>query len=87
MPGDVFPSAAIGTILGIGGFAGAMSSVVFSAVLPGYLIPLFGYTSLLFTLSFGYLAAVAVAAWLFGNFQPVVLAGEAESIATPAHYI
>ena len=87
MPADVFPAAAVGTILGIGGFAGAMSSVVFSAVLPGYLIPLFGYTPLLFTLSFGYLAAVAVAAWLFGDFQPVVLTREAESIPAPAHYI
>lgn len=87
MPGDMFPSSAIGTILGMGGFAGAMSSVVFSAVLPGYLIPLFGYTALLFTLSFGYLAAVAVAGWLFGNFQPVVLSGETEPVSSLSHYI
>jgi ACS family hexuronate transporter-like MFS transporter len=85
LPGDVFPASAIGTILGIGGFAGAMSSVVFSAVLPGYLIPIFGYTSLLFTLSFGYLAAVLVAAWLFGDFAPVRLTVETESIPRPVH--
>ncbi len=82
IPGDVFPSSAIGTVLGFGGFAGAMSSVVFSAVLPGYLIPLFGYTSLLFTLSFGYLAAVLVTAWLFGSFEPISLPGEIEPVTS-----
>ena len=87
LPGDVFPASAIGTILGIGGFAGAMSSVVFSAVLPGYLIPIFGYGSLLFTLSFGYVAAVLVAAWLFGDFGRVELNIEAAPVAAPAHYI
>jgi ACS family hexuronate transporter-like MFS transporter len=85
IPGDVFPSSAIGTVLGLGGFAGAMSSVVFSAVLPGYLIPSFGYTSLLLTLSFGYLAAVLVTAWLFGNFEPVSLAAELEPVRSSAH--
>jgi len=73
LPGDVFPASTVGTVLGLGGFAGSISSVVFSAVLPGYLIPLLGYTPLLVTLSFGYLAAVLVTAWLFGDFRPVEL--------------
>lgn len=69
-PGDVFPSAVVGTIQGLGGFAGGISSVVFSAVLPGYLIPRLGYTPMLVVLSFGYLAAVAVYAAAFGDFKP-----------------
>jgi len=73
-PGDVFPAAAVGTVQGLGGFAGAMSSVIFSAVIPGYLIPLFGYTPILIVLSFGYLAAVLVYATAFGNFNPVHIA-------------
>ena len=58
-----------------GGFAGAMSSVLFSALLPGYLVPLFGYTPLLITLSFGYLGAVFVTWKLFGRFEPVASGG------------
>ena len=70
-PGDVFPSTAVGTVQGLGGFAGGISSVIFSAVLPGYLIPHFGYTPMLVVLSFGYLVAVAVYSRAFGDFHPV----------------
>jgi MFS transporter, ACS family, hexuronate transporter len=70
-PGDVFPSAAVGTVQGLGGFAGGINSVIFSAVLPGYLIPRFGYTPMLVILSFGYLVATIVYAAAFGDFQPV----------------
>jgi ACS family hexuronate transporter-like MFS transporter len=80
-PGDVFPSAAVGRVQGLGGFAGGISSVVFSAVLPGYLIPLFGYTPMLVVLSFGYLAAVAVYATAFGDFQPVDTANSVERLS------
>jgi ACS family hexuronate transporter-like MFS transporter len=73
LPADVFPSSAVATVLGLGGFAGAMSSVVFSAVLPGYLVPIFGYTPLVVTLTCGYLCAVAVTWKTFGRFQPVPL--------------
>ena len=73
MPGDVFPSSAVATVMGVGGFAGAISSVIFSAVLPGYLIPIFGYTPLLLTLSSGYLAAYFTMRKLFGEFKMVTL--------------
>ena len=72
LPGDVFPSATLGTILGLGSFAGTMSSVFFSAIMPGYLIPLLGYRPLLLTLSFGYIAAVAIIHRHFGDFKPVM---------------
>jgi ACS family hexuronate transporter-like MFS transporter len=71
IPGDVLPLAALGSVLGFGSFAGSVSSVAFSAVLPGYLIPLFGYKPLLLTMSFGYLAAVAVIHRHFGDFRAV----------------
>ena len=71
IPGDVFPPAAIGTVQGLGGFAGGISSVVFSAVLPGYFIPMFGYNPILLILSLGYVAALAVYARTFGNFTPL----------------
>jgi ACS family hexuronate transporter-like MFS transporter len=71
LPGDVVPSTTLGTVLGFGGFAGTLSSVLFSAVMPGYLIPLFGYRPLLLVLSLGYVVAVAVIQWHFSDFQPV----------------
>jgi hypothetical protein len=70
-PGDVFPSAAVGTVQGLGGFVGGISSVIFSAVLPGDVIPRFGYAPMLVILSFGYLVAVAVYSRAFRDFQPV----------------
>ena len=73
LPGDVFPTRTLGTVLGFGSFAGTLSSVLFSAILPGYLIPLFGYKPLLLTLSFGYVVAVVVIQHHFSDFQPVAL--------------
>ena len=70
IPGDVLPIGTLGATLGIGSFAGTISSVAFSAILPGYLIPIWGYKPLLLTLSFGYLAAVGVLHLHFGDFSP-----------------
>jgi MFS transporter, ACS family, hexuronate transporter len=69
IPGDVLPIGTLGATLGIGSFAGTISSVAFSAILPGYLIPVWGYKPLLLTLSFGYLAAVGVLHLHFGDFR------------------
>jgi ACS family hexuronate transporter-like MFS transporter len=71
LSGDVFPAQVLGTILGFGSFAGTVSSVVFSALVPGYLIPVLGYKPLLLMLSLGYLAAVAVIQAHFGDFRPI----------------
>ncbi|HTR37577.1 MAG TPA: MFS transporter [Bryobacteraceae bacterium] len=73
MPGDVFPQEAVATVQGWGGFAGAISSVLFAAVLPGYLIPVFGYTPMLVVLSCGYLVAVSVHSVTFRDFQPALI--------------
>lgn len=73
IPADVFPSSDVGAVLGLGGAAGAISSVLFSAVLPGYLIPRIGYTPMLLVLPLGYLAAATVASRFYGSF------GEARS--------
>ncbi len=40
---DVFPSQAVGSVVGIGGCAGGLGNVLFAALLPGYLITYFGY--------------------------------------------
>jgi len=41
---DTIPKIAVGAVTGIGGFAGGLSGIIFSALIPAYVIPLFGYT-------------------------------------------
>ncbi len=40
---DVFPKNAVASVIGIGGFLGGMGGVIFTALLPGYLVMHFGY--------------------------------------------
>lgn len=40
---DVFPRGAVASVTGIGGFLGGMGGVIFTALLPGYIITWFGY--------------------------------------------
>ncbi|HYL74899.1 MAG TPA: MFS transporter [Bryobacteraceae bacterium] len=41
---DTVPRNAVGAATGIGGFAGGLGGIVFSALIPAYVIPLVGYT-------------------------------------------
>ncbi len=40
---DVFPKSAVASVTGIGGFMGGIGGVIFTALLPGYLVMHFGY--------------------------------------------
>ena len=40
---DTVPQNAVGAVTGIGGFAGGLGGIIFSAIIPGYVIPAFGY--------------------------------------------
>jgi ACS family hexuronate transporter-like MFS transporter len=40
---DSVPPNAVGAVVGIGGFAGGVSGIIFSAIVPGYVITAFGY--------------------------------------------
>ncbi|HEY3444020.1 MAG TPA: MFS transporter [Paludibaculum sp.] len=40
---DVFPKSAVASVTGIGGFFGGIGGVIFTALLPGYLVMHFGY--------------------------------------------
>lgn len=40
---DIFPRGAVASVTGIGGFLGGMGGVIFTALLPGYIITWFGY--------------------------------------------
>jgi len=41
---DTIPRNAVGAATGIGGFAGGLGGIIFSALIPGYVIPFAGYT-------------------------------------------
>jgi ACS family hexuronate transporter-like MFS transporter len=40
---DVFPKSAVASVTGLGGFLGGVGGVVFTALVPGFLITYFGY--------------------------------------------
>lgn len=54
---DVFPKNAIASVIGIGGALGGVSGIVFSALIPGYLIPLVGYKPVFLIMGLFYWAA------------------------------
>ncbi|MFN0181249.1 MAG: MFS transporter [Gemmatimonadales bacterium] len=68
---DVFPAGAVGRVSGFGGTMGGGAGVIFSALVPGYLIPSVGYRPL-----FVGMAAFYVVAWwavhrLMGSLEPL----------------
>ena len=54
---DVFPKNAVASVIGIGGAAGGIAGVLFSAVIPGYVIPVVGYRPVFLIMGFFYVIA------------------------------
>ncbi len=55
---DTVPRRAVGAVTGLGGFAGGVSGIIFSAIIPGYVIPAFGYTPVFLALGGFYFAGL-----------------------------
>ncbi len=68
---DVFPKRAVASVVGIGGCAGALGGVLFSSVIPGYVIAHFGYKPVFLTLGCFHLTALLVVHLLMGRMQRV----------------
>jgi MFS transporter, ACS family, hexuronate transporter len=68
---DVFPKRAVGTVTGIGGFMGGMGGVIFSALLPGYVVPYFGYVPVFVTMGVLHLIAFACLHVFMGRIERV----------------
>jgi len=71
---DTFPKSAVASVIGIGGFLGAMGGVLFSALLPGYLTHHFGATG--YQIIFALMGSLHIVGWLcvhgfMGKMQPV----------------
>ncbi len=73
---DLYPSRAVASVVGLGGFAGALSGAFVSTAV-GFLLQTTGSYALLFVLAGGmYLAALAVIQLLAPRLAPVRLAAE-----------
>jgi ACS family hexuronate transporter-like MFS transporter len=72
-PADVFPRQAVGSANGFGVALGAWGGALFSALIPGYVIPIVGYLPVLMTMSCFYLIAWVIVHKLMGNLEMVKL--------------
>ncbi|HVP00869.1 MAG TPA: MFS transporter [Bryobacteraceae bacterium] len=72
---DVFPKSALGSVNGIGGCMGGLGGVIFSAIVPGYLVKFIGYTPLFLVMSTFYLIALFILHKLMGDLKPIAEPG------------
>ncbi len=70
---DVFPKPAVASVIGIGGCAGGLGGVLFSAVIPGYIVQHFGYTPVILTMGLFHLTAVYAVHKVMGPLTPIQL--------------
>ena len=72
---DVFPKRAVASVVGIGGAVGGVSGAIFSALVPGYVVPLLGYTPLFLGIGSFYLVGLFILHKLMGDFSQAGLDG------------
>lgn len=68
---DVFPQSAIASVTGIGGCAGGVGGVIFSYVVPAFVIPEFGYTPVFLVLGAFHLTGLLCAHVFMGRMEPI----------------
>jgi MFS transporter, ACS family, hexuronate transporter len=62
MPSDMFPKALVASVFGISGAAGGLGGFLFSALIPAYVVPHFGYIPM-----FALAGVLHPIAWLIGT--------------------
>lgn len=70
---DVFPKNAVASATGIGACLGGLGGVIFSSLLPGYIVTHFGYTPLFFIMGGFHLTGFFILKALMGDLKPVVI--------------
>jgi|HigsolmetaAR201D_1030396.scaffolds.fasta_scaffold04546_7 Sugar phosphate permease len=68
---DIFPRQAVASVTGIGGCFGGLGGVIFSAVLPGYIVSHFGYTPMFLIMGTFHLIAFAVVHLMLRDMRPI----------------
>jgi ACS family hexuronate transporter-like MFS transporter len=66
---DVFPKAAVGSVVGIGSAMGGLGGVIFSSLLPGFIITHFGYTPIFLIMGGMHVTALVVVQLLLGRME------------------
>ena len=84
-PADVFPARAVGSTNGFGVCIGGLGGALFSGIIPGTVIPLFGYTPVLIGMSFFHLIAWVILHRMMGNLERVKLQDEGPAGAALAY--
>ena len=67
----MFPKAATASVTGIGGCLGGLGGVIFSALLPGYIVTHFGYTPVFLIMGSFHLIALLVVHLFLGDMQRI----------------
>ncbi|MEZ5351007.1 MAG: MFS transporter [Bryobacteraceae bacterium] len=68
---DVYPATAVGSVIGIGQALASVGGIIFSSLLPGYLISHFGYAPVFVILGSFHLFGFACVHLLMGGLKPV----------------
>jgi ACS family hexuronate transporter-like MFS transporter len=68
---DVFPNNAVGSVTGIGACFGGFGGVLFSALIPGYVVSHFGYTPVFLTMGCFHLIALFCLSKYMGQLKAI----------------
>ena len=68
---DVFPKSAVASVTGLGGCAGGLGGILFSAVIPGYVVTWFGYTPVFLAMGVFHLIALLMVHLTMGNMERI----------------
>ena len=68
---DIFPNNAVGSVVGIGGAVGGFGGILFSGVIPGYIVTNFGYGPMFVIMGSFHLIGLLIAHLLLGDMRPI----------------
>jgi len=64
---DAFPKSAVASVTGIGGFLGGIGGVIFASLVPGFVVPAFGYLPVFVLMGTLHLIALACVYFFIGR--------------------
>jgi ACS family hexuronate transporter-like MFS transporter len=73
---DVFPKRAVASVTGIGGSVGAFGGVLFTGLLPGYIVQNFGYPPMFVIMGSFHLVAFFFVHLLMRDMKPLMISNE-----------
>lgn len=70
---DVFPKSAVASATGIGASVGGLGGVIFSTLLPGYIVTYFGYTPMFCIMGVFHIIGLLFLHKLMGDLKPIAV--------------